>query len=722
MWLYVLKTAAIRASGCDRILCVQNGGLDNGVSQEELIPLFSKFSNLEGIVMLPHKQYCFVCYSDTSSAALALEKLNGFVLRKGRDPSQNVILYLCFVEKAPSSVSPSYERPPGLDIVEDFVSEKTEQALIDLMDMDLESTNKETAVMKHRKVKHYGFEFKYGINDVDVKDPLKKGIPDICHGFLNEAKERGLIHHFPDQLTINCYEPGQGIPAHVDTLEAFEDGIVSLSLGSQIVMDFRHPDGRHVSVLLPRRSLMVMKGESRYVWSHGITPRKSDIVSAETGNKESDSNGCAASIGGLTLQARRRRVSYTFRKVVMERDVIKCDKCKGNAIGDRDPEDAFVPQTDEEAIALERRHVNKVYEDIAEHFSGTRYKPWPRVVDFIMDQPSFSLLADVGCGNGKCLGANKDLYEIGSDFSSNLAAICHSRGFETCVGDVTCLPFRTGSFDVVLCIAVIHHMATKHRRYKALSEVVRILRKGGRALVYVWAMEQELNKTKSKYIKSSRQQKQENQEGGDAVDETSSNDCVASRPARSSAERLTCEQNSTVKQESEGRIADHSVIESAYASDDKSCVSEFTTSQSDNIIDSETCGSVKQISVQRVKDETSKSKSDQQDIFNDASKSYALEGSPDLDQKKLTVHVNRTQFKDQDLLVPWQLKAKPIAPCESENKTAGNENANKGDLFHRFYHVFRQGELEAMCKRLADCTVKKSYYDQGNWCVVLEKL
>lgn len=52
-------------------------------------------------------------------------------------------------------------------------------------------------------------------------------------------------------------------------------------------------------------------------------------------------------------------------------------------------------------------------------------------------------------------------FQIGSDYSSNLANICRSRGFETCVADVTCLPFRSNSFDIVLCIAVIHHMATQ---------------------------------------------------------------------------------------------------------------------------------------------------------------------------------------------------------------------------------------------------------------------
>ncbi len=34
-------------------------------------------------------------------------------------------------------------------------------------------------------------------------------------------------------------------------------------------MDFKHPDGRTVAVVLPERSLLVMKGESRYLWTHG---------------------------------------------------------------------------------------------------------------------------------------------------------------------------------------------------------------------------------------------------------------------------------------------------------------------------------------------------------------------------------------------------------------------------------------------------------------------
>jgi hypothetical protein len=55
-----------------------------------------------------------------------------------------------------------------------------------------------------------------------------------------------------------------GIPPHVDTHSAFEDPVLSLSLGSSIVMEFRHQDGRAIPVLLPRRSLLIMSEEARY--------------------------------------------------------------------------------------------------------------------------------------------------------------------------------------------------------------------------------------------------------------------------------------------------------------------------------------------------------------------------------------------------------------------------------------------------------------------------
>ncbi len=45
---------------------------------------------------------------------------------------------------------------------------------------------------------------------------------------------------------------------------------------------------------------------------------------------------------------------------------------------------------------LEHEHVHKVYSQIATHFSDTRFKPWPRIAQFLNDQPVASIIADVG--------------------------------------------------------------------------------------------------------------------------------------------------------------------------------------------------------------------------------------------------------------------------------------------------------------------------------------
>lgn len=46
-----------------------------------------------------------------------------------------------------------------------------------------------------------------------------------------------------DQLTVNDYAPGQGIPPHVDTHSPFKEVFVSLSLKSGVSMNFRTPEG-----------------------------------------------------------------------------------------------------------------------------------------------------------------------------------------------------------------------------------------------------------------------------------------------------------------------------------------------------------------------------------------------------------------------------------------------------------------------------------------------
>ncbi|KIJ44389.1 hypothetical protein M422DRAFT_228498, partial [Sphaerobolus stellatus SS14] len=51
----------------------------------------------------------------------------------------------------------------------------------------------------------------------------------------------------------------------------------------------------------------------------------------------------------------------------------------------------------------ENTHVHEVYDEIAPHFSQTRYKPWPIIAEFLGSLTAGSVGLDSGTGNGKYL-------------------------------------------------------------------------------------------------------------------------------------------------------------------------------------------------------------------------------------------------------------------------------------------------------------------------------
>ena len=139
----------------------------------------------------------------------------------------------------------------------------------------------------------------------------------------------------------------------------------------------------------------------------------------------------------------------------------------------------------------EKQHVHEVYDQIASHFSSTRYKPWPIVESFLQSLTPGSVGLDVGCGNGKYLTVNHDVFIIGSDHSSNLVKIAaQHQPHSAIVADTLALPHQAGRFDFVISIAVVHHLSTPARRREAISAILECLKDGGKALIYVWALEQ----------------------------------------------------------------------------------------------------------------------------------------------------------------------------------------------------------------------------------------
>ena len=107
----------------------------------------------------------------------------------------------------------------------------------------------------------------------------------------------------------------------------------------------------------------------------------------------------------------------------------------------------------------------------------------------LSDIPKGRLL-DVGCGLGyliETLWQNHNC--IGIEYDLHALKAIRDRGLDNIVcGDVIKLPFKEESFDVVLCSEVLEHLPDGVDE-KALNEIVRIIKPGGRLLITVPSLE-----------------------------------------------------------------------------------------------------------------------------------------------------------------------------------------------------------------------------------------
>jgi len=141
---------------------------------------------------------------------------------------------------------------------------------------------------------------------------------------------------------------------------------------------------------------------------------------------------------------------------------------------------------------LENKHVIEVYDKIGNCFSNTRHTPWSTFKNFLDTLQPYSYVLDAGCGNGKNMMIRDDLITIGCDTSQTLIDICHERGLNAMKANIMNLPFSDKKFDVVFCVAVLHHVSTPERRDTAINEMLRVLKNGGKLFIIVWALEQNL--------------------------------------------------------------------------------------------------------------------------------------------------------------------------------------------------------------------------------------
>ena len=113
-------------------------------------------------------------------------------------------------------------------------------------------------------------------------------------------------------------------------------------------------------------------------------------------------------------------------------------------------------------------------------------------------------ILDVGCGTGaNLLMLSKYGAAEGVDISEDALAFCRERGLDQVrLGAAEELPFDDGIFDLVTAFDVVEHMDDD---LAGLSEMRRVLRPGGRVLLFVptfmflWGLQDEVSNPRRRY-------------------------------------------------------------------------------------------------------------------------------------------------------------------------------------------------------------------------------
>ena len=186
---------------------------------------------------------------------------------------------------------------PGLKVFEEFLTPEEQAECVKRVDAAVNEWRNDL----RRRVQHYGWRYDYKARAI-TPDMHIGALPDWLDRLAQKLyDETGLFDSKPEQVIVNEYEPGQGIATHIDH-RGFGPTVCTISLLDDWEMDFSENWDDKNPALLRRGSCVLLSGESRSEWQHGIAPRKTE----KTGNGRRD---------------RKRRLSLTFR-TVLNRDGI----------------------------------------------------------------------------------------------------------------------------------------------------------------------------------------------------------------------------------------------------------------------------------------------------------------------------------------------------------------------------------------------------------------
>jgi len=164
-----------------------------------------------------------------------------------------------------------------------------------------------------RRVLHYGWRYDYRAKTTNERlgrlpEIFAKIAGRLAMLWLPDGTR--LFNQAPDQVLVNEYDNSrpkhkpkpQGIALHTDRTDCFDRTVATISLGDDWEMKLQPAGGtpnQARRIMLVRGSALIMTGDARFKWKHGIQPRKYEKTDENGGRRE-----------------RQRRLSLTFRTML----------------------------------------------------------------------------------------------------------------------------------------------------------------------------------------------------------------------------------------------------------------------------------------------------------------------------------------------------------------------------------------------------------------------
>jgi len=214
----------------------------------------------------------------------------------------------------------------GVSVIPDFVNEDEERTIVTEIDKTIWK-----ASQSGRRKQDFGPQVNF--KKRKLKQENFTGLPQFSKVLVERmwSMVPALSDFQPVELCNLEYVPARGssIDPHFDDFWVWGDRLVTLNLLSQSTLTFSDSGyNTEVSVPMPRRSLIIVRGPARYKWKHAI--KREDIISRRIAitlrelAPEFCEGGENQSVGSELI---KRALSFQGKSIQVSMKVLKDHEC-----------------------------------------------------------------------------------------------------------------------------------------------------------------------------------------------------------------------------------------------------------------------------------------------------------------------------------------------------------------------------------------------------------